>query len=252
MSESVSALEVEVKYLQNLELNLTATINIIEGQNSNYQAVISDLEATNEESKRQIGLLEEGLIQLKEQNDELDASNENLVSILTFMTQTGIDLNTTIDELTDFLGNEINQNAILVLMSLEISYQNVYKYWTVPGIFEDLFGKKSWIVDKDSPIGDADYKELMEYLEEHVSSEVCADIEDFEKFLTTDPVIGYNGVAPPVNISFRSIQSGIERYFSSLTNYYFSFAVDGVPKQQWMEAEYDCQNLADEQRFTWV
>jgi len=232
-------------------MNLTAIITIIEGENSDFKSVIADLEASNEESKEQIEQLKEGIIKLTQQNDELNTSNENLVSILTFLKQTGTDLNTTVDELTKFLGNEINQNAVLVLMSLEISYQNVYKYWTVPGIFEDLFGEKSWILDRNSPIGVNDYPKLMEYLKDHVSSEVCADISDFENFLVNDPIIGYNGGDPPVDISFRSMQSGVERYFASLMDYYFSFDDNGVSKHQWMEAEYDCRNLAEEQRFRW-
>ena len=50
------------------------------------------------------------------------------------MAQSNLDL----DELTDYLGREIDDNSALVLLSLQHSYQNVYSYWTARGIFSDL------------------------------------------------------------------------------------------------------------------
>ena len=167
------------------------------------------------------------------------------------MTETGVDMNITIDVLTDYLGNEINSNTVLVLLSLEHSYQNVYSYWTASGLFDDLFDKKSWMIDKDLPIGANEYQPLMDYIDEYVISELCANRTDFEYFLANDSALGSNGVVPPVDLTFRSIRSGIERYFSSLIAHYFSFDGSGVSKLNWMEASYGCENLAAEQHFIW-
>ncbi len=89
----------------------------------------------------------------------------------------------------------------------------------------------------------------MEYIDEYVASEVCASKEDFQHFLVNDPVIGYSGSSPPVNISFRAIRSGVERYFSAIMDHYFSG--DRVSKLQWLTAEFDCQNLPVELRYIW-
>ncbi len=256
MSDSITILDTEVKSLQNLKLNLTSTIDILESQNSNFTTFIDSLHRTNNQSRLQIERLVDELTELEAQNNELDKNNENLVSILTFMTQTGIDLNTTIDDLTGYLGQEITENTVLVLLSLEHSYQNIYKYWTATGLFDDLFGKKVWFENRNAnePIGSSsEYETLMEFIDEYIITEVCANRQDFENFLVNDPVVGYDGEdVPPVNISFRSIRSAIERYFSSLMKHYFSFDDnEGVSKIQWMEAMFDCKNLPAELRYKW-
>jgi hypothetical protein len=189
--------------------------------------------------------------ELKTQNDELDNINKELTLIHAFFIQTGIDIDSTLEQLTGYLSNEINDNMVLVLLSLEHSYQNVFKYWTARGSFDSRFGEKSWIQDKDSPIGSNDYEKFMEFVDEHVVSELCADRTDFENFLATDPVVGYDGFAPPVNLSFHSIRGGVERYFAALMDHYFSFTGNGVSKIQWMEANFDCVNLPTDVRFIW-
>lgn len=251
LSDSISALDTEVKTLRSFQFNLTDTVNALENQNINYASEIKNLQKSNEQSRQQIQRLENELAELEEQNSELDKNNENLVSILTFMTQTGIDLNTTIDDLTGYLGKEINENTVLVLLSLEHSYQNVFTYWTATGLFDDLFERKSWYLDKNSPIDSNDYEKLMQYIDEYVASEVCANRENFETFLVNDPILGYDGQLPPVDVSFKSIRSAVERYFSSLMNHYFSFDDDGVSKLQWMEAMFDCKNLPEDLRYVW-
>lgn len=251
LSNSVSALEIEVESLNELHIQLNDTVHLIESQNALYYETVVDLEKSNELSARQIERLETELSSLEEQNKELGTNNDNLVSILTFMTQTGIDLNTTVEELTGYLGKEIDENSVLVLLSLEHSYQNIYMYWTSAGIFDNLFSSKEWMDFKDKPIGRDDYVELIEYIDENVISDVCANREDFEKFLANDPVVGYNGSVPPVDISFRSIRSGVERYFSALINYYFKFDGTGLSKLEWMEAKFKCRNIPVNRRFTW-
>ena len=127
-----------------LHLDLTGAVTALEEQNSNYNENIDELELANDQANAALDQLQNELSVIKEQNTELDKNNNHLESILAFLTQTGIDLDTTVDELTIYLSNEIDENSGLVLLSLEHSYQNVYKYWTATGIFDNLFENKSW------------------------------------------------------------------------------------------------------------
>jgi hypothetical protein len=240
-----------VTNLNILHLDLTEAVTALEEQNSNYNENIDELELANDQANAALDQLQNELSVIKEQNTELDKNNNHLESILAFLTQTGIDLDTTVDELTIYLSNEIDENSGLVLLSLEHSYQNVYKYWTATGIFDNLFENKSWFQNKDLPLGSDEYTALMDYIEEFIISEVCADQSDFENFLVNDPVIDYSGSSPPVNISFRSLRAGIERYFTALMNHYFSINENGLAKKVWVEAEFDCKNLAPSKLFTW-
>jgi hypothetical protein len=246
LADSIEEYAVQISSMNDIQAELNETAQMLEEERENFDEIISNLGVEVNNLNNEVDDLHTQLEALKAQNELLASSNSNLTSTLTFLTQAGIDLNNTVEGISGYLAGEIDENTDIVLRDLELSYQNVYSYWTCSGLFQDKFGGKSWMDDQTLEVGSNDYPELAEYVDEYVLTEICADENDFELFLTTDTIIAYFGPAPPENISFAEFLSGVERYSTMMMEHYFD---GGLSREDWSEAQFDCKNLPTEHLF---
>ena len=248
---AISDLGEKVTSLSDLNADLQSTMEDFQEQKELYVDIAEVLNATNVILSSEVNALEAHLLEMQTQNELLSKNNEDLSSILTFLNQAGLDLNATVKGIEEYLSEEIAENNALVLKDMELSYQNVYFYWLCTSSFEDIFGDESWMSDKNEAIGAADYDTVIEFVHDNVLAEICASKSDFENFLLSDDYIGYQGSSPPVNISFNTLKSAIERYSTMMIEYYFPSDDSGLSKSDWTNARYDCKNIPTEKRYVW-
>ena len=246
LADSIEEYDVQLSNMNNIQQELNETAQTLEEEREQFEEIISILDVQVDILNNDVDELQIQLEALKAQNELLTSSNSNLTSILTFLTQAGIDLNNTVEGISGYLAGEITENTNIVLRDLELSYQNVYSYWTCAGLFEDTFGQKPWMVNHQLEVGSSDFPDLAAYVDEYVLTDICADENDFELFLTTDSIIAYFGPTPPVDISFAAFSSGIERYSTMMMEYYFE---GGLTEEDWLEAQFDCRNLPSAKHF---
>ncbi len=251
--ESLKALGERIETISALHDNLDDTIESLEREKESYKKIAENLESSNVDLVDRVESLEEQLSGIEEQNDSLSKHNEDLRSIITFLNQAGLDLNATVEGVADYLADEISENEQLVMRDLELSYENVYLYWRCATSFEFIYSNKPWMLDRDTAIGENDYDDVMEFIDEHVLTETCASKSDFVNFLVNDKFINYKGDNPPVEISFNTLESGVERYSTMMMQHYFSNDDNnGLTEEDWNTARYDCQNIPIDERYVWA
>ncbi len=250
---SLISLGERIDTISALNDNLDNTIENLQKEKDSYKAIAENLESSNVDLVDRVKSLEEQLSGIEEQNDSLSQHNEDLRSIITFLNQAGLDLNATVEGVADYLAEEISENVGLVMRDLELSYENVYFYWRCATSFDFLYGTKPWMLDRDMAIGENDYGDVMEFIDEHVLTETCASKSDFVNFLVNDDFINYAGSSPPVDISFNTLESGVERYSTMMMQHYFSNDdSNGLTEEDWNTADYDCQNIPTDKRYIWT
>lgn len=251
LNNTVTTLTEEVSLLDRINAELLKTTTQYQEQRKELMDTIEDLEDPNFYIHTLIEDLNNQIADCDVQNSELKRQNNDLLTMMSYMNESHLNFNTTVEGVSRYLADEINENRALLLKSLQLYYQDAYTFWSCRGLFNDLFGTKEWFIDMNLPIGHSEYLTLTQYMDDNIWFELCVDRIDFKDFLSKDPVIAYNGSSPPVNISYSSLKSGVERYSTQLVDYQFSFEKGGPNHTTWMLAEYNCRNLPDEMQFQW-
>merc|ERR1711915_98660 len=98
-------------------------------------------------------------------------------------------------------------------------------------------------VDRDAPIGEASYPEVLEYLQDKVLDDLCLDATNFEVYLTE-----YIDSETPSDVSFNQLQRAVGSYTDEAMLYYFES--DSIQPATWAEANFKCDNLPSSMLFT--
>lgn len=168
---------------------------------------------------------------LSSENDRLQSLNSNLVTIVSFLNDTSLGLDNSLQQITGFLADQIAANKALVSESLENTYRQRVQSWDCD--YRDFFRGESFASDFNLVI--TDLNSVVDYVDERVLSEICLDEADFERFLLEEYPEGVN--------SFRLIR-GVSIYTTKALDFFFPEANEtGVTPEEWAEASYDCQKL---------
>lgn len=249
---SILTLESRIGTLTKVNGDLQSSARDLDTRKDFYSGIVGDIHSSNVELSLQINELEEQLEEAEKQNNELVSNNEELFSIITFLNQAGIDLGTSVSNVQDYLVEEIQENTVLVLYDLKMYYQNIYFYWTCATSFEDRFQEKDWMLNKNTAIGESDYSTVLEFVDVNVFQKICVNKADFERFLSEDDFIGYQGSFPPVQVSVNTLISSVERYSTKLIEFYFPpEGSTGLTQTDWNNAMYDCANIPTSKRYVW-
>lgn len=185
---------------------------------------------TEEQNKTLFGLYNV-LNGLTSENERLESLNNDLVKVVGFLNETSVGLDTSLQQVTDFLVGQITANQVLVLASLENTYRQKVQTWDCD--YRDHFVEESFGQDFNVLISNV--TQVVDYVNERVLSEICLDKLDFQQYLRAAFPEGLN--------SFRLIR-GVNDYTLSALNYYFPQANQtGVSPDDWANASYDCQKL---------
>jgi hypothetical protein len=249
--DTVVDLGERIETISELNEDLKSTLKDLEEEKEEYIEITDALEKSNILLSEEKNSLEDQLQEMQSQNNILAQHNEDLQSILEFLNQAGLNLNTTMQAISEYLADEIDENSGLVLLDLEMHYEKVFSYWMCTSSFEEVYSDKTWMLNKNSAIGADDYGSVIEFVDDHVFGDLCASKTDFENFIVSDSLINYQGSIPPVEISLNTLTSSIERYSTMMIEYYFPSDGNGLSKSDWAQYLYDCSNIPPEKRYTW-
>lgn len=251
--ESLTSLGDRIDSITSLNEELKLTQQSLEEEKNMYILITESLESSNVLLSSEISNLGDQLADMKTQNELLSKNNNDLQAILQFLNQAGIDLNTTTNEISEYLADEIEENSNAFLQNLKLYYQKVYKFWYCTSSFDSEFINKPWISNEDAAIGANDYESVLVFVDDNVFQELCASRSDFENFLVSDRIIDYQGTAPPIHISVKTLKAGIERYSTLMMDYYFPLNDDsGLSASDWRDNKYKCQNIPSGERYVWT
>lgn len=210
--------------------------------------VLSNLTNVLQDMTSQLGNLtleqNETLIQLQEtladfvsENDRLEELNLDLFTIVTFLNETAVGLDDSLQQITKFLAEQIVANQVLVLGSLENTYRQRISSWDCD--YRDIFREEAFGTDFSAPITDID--SVIVYVEERVLSELCLDASDFELYLTSTYAEDLN--------SFRLVRGVLEYTTEALDFYFPETDEEGLTAADWADASFTCDNLP--QQYLW-
>jgi hypothetical protein len=167
----------------------------------------------------------------------LESLNNDLVTVVSFLNETSLGLDNSLQQITGFLADQIAANQVLVSESLENTYRQRVQSWDCD--YRDHFREEPFAGNFNISI--TDLSGVVEYVNERVLSEICLDESDFEQFLLGEYPDGIN--------SFRLIR-GVSMYTTNALDFYFPEAGEtGITPAVWAEASYDCQKL--QTPFSW-
>eukprot|EP00934_Nitzschia_sp_Nitz4_P007622 Nitzschia sp. Nitz4//scaffold10_size219509//133703//134911//NITZ4_001439-RA/size219509-processed-gene-0.340-mRNA-1//-1//CDS//3329532953//7612//frame0 len=170
---------------------------------------------------------------LASENDRLESLNNDLVTIVSFLNETSLDIDESLQQVTEFLADQIIANSVLLAESLENTYRQQIQNWDCDYrdyFREEPYGENYTMVITDLPT-------VLSYVDDRVLSDMCLDVDDFEAYLV-------NTYADSIT-SYRLI-AGVTEYTTRALTYYFPDVDEtGVTPQEWADASYSCRNLED-------
>jgi ABC-type multidrug transport system fused ATPase/permease subunit len=174
---------------------------------------------------------------LRSENDRLEALNNNLTTVVSYLNDTSVGLGNTLQQITDFLASQIVANQVLVTETLENTYRQKVQAWDCD--YRDNFRDKAFGQNFSAVISDV--SSVMDYVDQRILSELCLEKSDFEDYVS----VRY----PDGLTSFRLVQ-GVGNYTSAALDYYFPESGEvGITPEEWNAASYSCENL--ENGYSW-
>ena len=244
LNETAIALESEVNGLENAMDDIGNAALEAARLNDDLFDENEILQGLNGSLTEQVDTINGVILEMNGEIDRLEETVDDLESILGFLEDAADEVDESVDEIAAFLADQIEKNENLLLENLQNTYQQTANGWVCS--FQSFFANDAFIENPDTPIGAADYPEVLLYIERNVLGPLCLDVVDFESFLAAD-----NGLpTPTIDITVNQLISSVSEYTTSALNYYFpDEGEEGLTSEDWEEARYDCTNLPAELKF---
>jgi len=257
LNETAEDLDNELQNITQINEELNESLEMALGLSADLNEKISNLTDVNEALNATNQVLAAQVANLTAVNEELNGLLDELRDIFQFLNETSGGFNDTLREIASELADQVLENRVILLKRT----QQTYEQFRIPVKFECSYGNRfgnqlPWGIDWALPIESSggDYDVVIAFADEQVLSEVCANLTDFELFLSTDDEVGYqpSGVMPPRDISSNQLLGGQMKYTAALMDYYFpNPGEDGLTLDDWIVANYTCDNLPPDQRFVY-
>jgi hypothetical protein len=167
----------------------------------------------------------------KEENDRLQDLNADFISILGFLNETSLGIDTSLSQITDFLSSQIAASEVLVLESLENTMRQRIGSWDCD--YRDIFREQTYGSDYSAPI--TERSRVLDYVDERVLSELCLSRDDFDSYLS---------FRFPQGLTSYRLFRGVLEYTSKALDFYFPEEGEfGLSGSSWSDAAYACKNL---------
>jgi len=228
LEESAHDLEVQNNRLNTLVVSLNDKIDSLSYLNERLDETTTEL---NSEVDR-----------LSDENTRLEVLTTELSSIVSFLNETTVDADESFDAVTSFLSEQITAYRSVVLETLHNTYIQRVANWDCS--FRDVFSDQGFIRNGAVPIPESVYMEVIDYIDDRILSNLCLGIVDFTNYLE----FRYNERPATMN----HLISGVEGYTTAALNHYFpdDEEADGLTAENWAAAGYECDNLIQNQRFS--
>merc|ERR1712192_99978 len=251
------------------------------GQNTTtaLQDLATQFANTTIDQNETLQVLQTTLYLFQTENDRLEDFNTNLKDGLEYLNTTLSDgIDTSLEDITVLLGEQVQQQQSLTLTQLEISYRQLIQNWDCE--YRNVFGNEPYGQNYDIPMiveydPDADLmvlpSDVHEYITDRVLSKLCVssdgtEDDDFLRYLQqTNTDVVRDGI-----ISKQLIRS-VLLYTDDAMRYYFPPAAntvtaavvdgiqigssssstnDGVPIDDWVDAGFRCELLPNPYRWS--
>jgi uncharacterized phage infection (PIP) family protein YhgE len=221
---------------------LTNQTNLLQDQLSTLLKDFNEVSATALESQDEVTRLEE-------EKSQWEALTQSRGTIDSFLDETSHGVVLTYPQLMDQLEEQIINDRRLVLGQLQNTLLQRTQLWSCD--FRNAFSGATFVQSFNEPIGSANYESVMTYVRNRVLTDLCADRNDVENYLTIN--YAQNGVIPLVEITSNQLIEGVSNYSREVLNYYFPTGEEtGLTPQDWADALYTCDNLPPEKQFIFV
>ena len=230
LSSNVQELANEVQYFQDSLQSLSDEHSILKNTTNALQELANQFANTTINQNETLTVLKQTLNGFSKENDRLEQFNTNLMDGLSYLNTTlaqGID--TSLEEITLVLGKQVQQQQILTIKQLEISYRQIIENWdcNYNVVFNNQeFGSNYNIpipitsTDTNTDINSINILPLdvRDYIQERVLSKLCLNIDDFSNYLNNQ----YSNTDGTIIITSNQLIRSTVLYANEALNYYFS------------------------------
>lgn len=249
LTSNIVDLNAAVDDLENVSANLSTALDTSAEIVTNLTVQVEALEATRDSLNSTVLTLTAHVQEFALQVDRMDDTIQELTDVVSFLNTTATDIDRTFDATVTFIDTIIERYRSAAIAQEKAYWETIRGRWGQD--IDNTFGNKPFAKDTTLPIGDADYPEVMEHLDEVVFQPMCLNLTDFETFLIGEffPVFeGDDYTATGGNLTVSNLSQGIFYYtINGLFKHYFGPAEDDVDDQvtaaEWEKANYECENL---------
>jgi len=183
---------------------------------------------------------------LTTQNVYYSALNKNMSRLLSFLDETAMVVDGSFETISDYLDSQIYTHRMLVMKDLRLVMERKVLNWHCMLI--DSFADQSWVHDSWELIAPVDpmFQNILNYIDTHVLSELCADAADFELYIQWR----YPELIYPDEITLSRLTASVTRYANLIMKFYFlQDEEDAITLDEWAAAGYMCSNLPKSRTF---
>jgi septal ring factor EnvC (AmiA/AmiB activator) len=235
-------LGLQIDRIENIAGNLTASNRELRELNielKNETTRLTNIKNDLDESVRSLG---DQVDVLSAETRRLASLNADLTLVVSFLNETALGIQGTYEEMTEFLAEQITAYQVLAVETLQNLYMQKISRWDCD--FQSYFMTKSFGTDRSQVIGENDYLDVLEYVDERILSELCLDPADFAGRLE-------ERYESPPKITTNQLLIIVSAYTSDVLDYYFPSGDNiGLSSLDWSDAGFRCENLRDDQRYS--
>mmetsp|Transcript_8912 Transcript_8912/g.9848 ORF Transcript_8912/g.9848 Transcript_8912/m.9848 type:complete len:645 (-) Transcript_8912:156-2090(-) len=265
LAQNVDVLSQEISYFQEALTRLTEEHSTLLNTTVSLENLVIQFENTTMDQNETMQILKETLEGFTQENDRLETFNNDLLDGLQYLNTTLTEgLDTSLEEITLVLGEQVQQQQYMTLKQLEISYRQVIQNWDCT--YGTVFSNEEYGQDYDLPLTDNNIlpQTVNSYVEERVLSKLCLNSYDFADYLNKN----YNGLITSNQLIRSTVlytNAALQYYFPTATNNddttessesMIAFSGDddegkngGMPLTEWIQAGFRCELLSTP--FVW-
>lgn len=180
----------------------------------------------------------------EEQNQKLSSLNEDLNSVVGFLQEEVDGVHSSYESLVGTLADTILRKEVLAEIALMERIRKDISGWECG--FTAAFANEDFGKDGEVAIGYSSYDTVMNYINDRILSDVCVQRGNFELYLSSEILLPGQ---KKWEINRNDLVNGVNLYLTEVLNHYFP-GEGGSDKIDWNTADYDCRNLAYEDRFS--
>lgn len=237
LQNNVEDLAGEVNFFREALEDLSNEHSILQETTTALQGLAEEFSNSTVDQQETLAVLKETLDGFQAENDRLEEFNDKLESGLNYLNETLfangnlVESSTnTLAEISEVLGERVQQQQQSTLVQLEISYRQLLAGWDCG--FNDVFsfGQGTIIA-----IGGGSLPlDVQNYLNDRVLSKLCLDYNDFERYLQSTTSGG---------VTSSALIRSVVLYTEDAMKYYFpadASSGNGVSLQEWKDASFQC------------
>lgn len=237
LQNNVEDLAGEVNFFREALDDLSNEHSILQATTTALQGLAEEFSNTTVDQQETLAVLKDTLDGFQAENDRLEEFNEKLETGLNYLNETLFANGNlvessaqTLTEISEVLGERVQQQQQSTVVQLEISYRQLLAGWDCG--FNDVFSfGQGTIIAID---GGSLPVDVQNYLTDRVLSKLCLDYNDFERYLqatTSGGVI----ISDLIRAMVLYTEDAMKYYFPTDAN-----SANGVSLQEWIDASFQC------------